>query len=155
MMEFDLSPFVGALPIQFGMPSDEVTALLGKPRSTGKGSLWGEKGEVVIGFDSQDLVDHFGFGPGELSLKFRGETLWTLSNFEDPNPILLKYDSSPVEHVGFLIFLKLGIQTTGFHDDEDETLDYGDKTISMFPKSGLQYCIDKGGIPDLRKYTSS
>jgi hypothetical protein len=60
------------------------------------------------------------------NIVFKGINLFALDA-----PVVLKklieFDSEPMEYLGFLVFLKLGIQLTGFCDDDDD-----DKAAALF-----------------------
>src|SRR4051812_27044790 len=117
MLRFAIRPFEGANPVLFGMPRVQVLEVLGPPAVAGKGSdSWGKSLEICIGYDA-GTVNHLGFSPGEFELRLLDDLLWAAGSKDDPNVVLLRHDPEPVERVGFLVFAKIGVTTTGFHDD--------------------------------------
>jgi hypothetical protein len=130
---FDLQSFVGALPLRFGMTPDEVRGILGQDCTESKHFLGGvclsyyRPGcDVSAGFDKDSgLASHFGLG--RLSaVRFRGldvfgdETAWQS---------IVRMSSDSHEWVGFIICCDLGLQLSGFHDDDISQL-----AISVFPE---------------------
>jgi len=127
-MRYEIEPYVGALPLRFGMPPDTVREIAGATRFSKKkpGSLR----EIYVGGaactfegapDRLALVE-VGFakdiGP---ALVYRGTAL-----FEGPRRAVLRRligdDAEVKEIAGFLVFLKLGIAMIGFHDGHEEDL---------------------------------
>src|SRR5215204_3303021 len=107
---FDIEPFVGALPVRFGMYRSEVHRLLGPPEAShaiwdgsGMTDYWNES-RINVGYDNDGAVKHVGFCPGGCELLLRGTPLWSLDEQPDPNPHLLRLDPTPVESVGILIY---------------------------------------------------
>jgi hypothetical protein len=153
MREFDLSPFVGAVPIAFGMTRDDVHAILDLPDACS--SIWDKSGtcdhwhasRMNVGYDNSGIVKHIGFGPGGVSLRILGSELWTDANQPDPNPTLLKLDPDPLERVGFLVFTRIGITTTGYHDGDDSQ-----RAITVYPRGTYDDFLKKATSPDLSQY---
>jgi hypothetical protein len=79
MRSFDIRPYLGALPIIFGMTRAEVHALVGVPHVSSPPTPWRgisdswEGGNPSIGYDEKETVTHIGFGPGDFSLGVRQE----------------------------------------------------------------------------------
>jgi hypothetical protein len=153
MQNFDIHPFVGALPIAFGMNRDNVHAILGSPDSTsttwnnsGSSDHWNASG-MNVGYDNSGIVDHVGFGPGRVSLRILGTELWTDDHQADPNSVLLQLDSEPLERVGFLFFTRLGVTTTGYHDDDEYQ-----RAITVYPRGKEDDFLKKATVPDLSRY---
>jgi hypothetical protein len=118
MVTFLIEPYVGVHPIKFGMAPAQVEEQLGKPDKSSQG-LFGarveERPDVAIGYCAEDGgVNEIVFSPGA-RLVFQGHDLFAA----DPLPILRQLDDSPFEWVGFIIFLKLGIRVSGFHDNDE------------------------------------
>ncbi len=136
-MRFDIQPYGGALPITFGMHQRDVHSILGPPETSIP--IWNKSGfaehyvggRYNIGYDNGWIVKHLGFGPASVELGIRGQMIWTLNDQPDPNPILLALDPEPLERVGFWIFVRIGVTTTGYHDD-----DPGQLAITVFPRNG-------------------
>ncbi len=81
---FNIEPFVGALPVRFGMHRTEVHRLLGPPEAshpiwdrTGTTDHWNES-RINVGYDNAGIVKHVGFGPGGFELSVCGTLLWSL-----------------------------------------------------------------------------
>jgi hypothetical protein len=153
MHSFDIHPFVGALPIQFGMPRIRVHELLGPPESTnpvwdGSGIIdyWHDS-RVNVGYDRAGTVNHIGFVPGEHELRFLGSVLWSAEQQPDPNPELLRRDAAPRESLGILVFPRLGITTTGYHDGDDNQ-----RALTAFPSGAWDQFLQDSTAPDLTKY---
>lgn len=116
LTHFDIRPGIGALPVTFGMHRDEVHELLGATDAT-KG-VWGGLG-YRIGYDDDSKVIHFGFGPGPVVLSVEGRPVWSAESHSDPNSAFLALDPKPVRRGDLLIFVQLGVQTSGYR--------YGDR----------------------------
>jgi hypothetical protein len=91
-LAFDIEPFVGALPVRFGMHRSEVHRLLGPPEAShptwdrsGITDYWNTS-RINIGYDNDRVVKHVGFCPGGCELSLRGTRLWSLEDRPDPNP---------------------------------------------------------------------
>jgi hypothetical protein len=128
-MAFDLIPYVGSLPIRFGMTPAEVREALGEPdsvTSNRKGERDERRGETNVryGSNNQNVVE-LAFGP-HVPVLYKGVSL-----FEDPRALatLARDDPAPVEVLGFLLFLGLGIALTGVHDRDPNQL-----AISVFER---------------------
>ena len=150
---FDVQPYVGAHPIVFGMGPAEVHALLGAPwreRSPtwggGFSDYWMEC-RINVGYGDDMAVKHVGFTPGRFSLSLSGSPLWSPADHPDPNPRLLQLDPDPVEHLGFLIFNRIGVTTTGYHDEDQD-----DRSIAVYPRGAWDMFLPKAVAPDLRRY---
>lgn len=129
---FELYPLIGAGKLKFGMTPEMVEHELGKPESTSKNF----KKERIDSFSFMStgyLVDshvlyHIGFGRQMTAITYQG------INFFQDNPDkvidqLMQYDNSPYLHLGFIVFLKLGLTLTGFHDGDTDQ-----KAITVFDK---------------------
>jgi len=151
--EFDIVPYIGALPIQFGMPAEDVHSLLGAPQRISK--LWDKSGfshswtdpDLNIGFTNSNVVNHIGFVPNGISVSLNGTVVWKANSSVDPNLVLLEYDANPRECVGFLVYLNLGITTTGFHDD-----DPSQNALCVFERGAYDNLLRKATTPDLTRY---
>jgi hypothetical protein len=134
-MRFDIQPYVGALPIRFGMARPEVHNLLGPPHRNVP--IWNGSGtsdhyrqeHFNVGYDNAGMVKHVGFAPAGVELLIQGQVIWTLTDQPDPNPILLALDPDPVESVGFWVFLRIGVTSTGYHDN-----DRSQRAVTVFPR---------------------
>src|SRR4051794_18517328 len=92
-------------------------------------------------------VNHVGFGPGDFSLLLDGSPLWSPQGHPDPNPSLLRPDPNPMEVLGFLVFDRVGVTTTGYHDDDENDL-----AITAYPRGAWDKFLKRGVAPDLSRY---
>src|SRR4051794_26118930 len=118
MILFYVEPFVGPLPLRFGMKEAEVAKLLGPPIRRDVGGLGGideSRPNLSIGYsDPEKELYGATFSPG-IKLFFHGEDL--LSH-KDPIEFLQKF-ASAFQAVGMVFFPELGIRLSGFHDGDD------------------------------------
>jgi hypothetical protein len=123
MMTFEIEPYVGVLPLRFGMTSNEVAAFLGAPlrrRHSFRGNSIEEFQTISVCYAQSDNgLNEVGFAP-ETHLFFRGQNLFSSS---DAIAYLRQFDPVPWLWVGFVVFLELGIQLSGFHDNDESQLE--------------------------------
>ena len=150
---FNIEPFVGALPVRFGMHRPEVHHMLGQPEAShpiwdrsGTIDYWNES-RINVGYDNAGIVRHVGFCPGGCELSVCGTLLWSLDEQPDPNPHLLRRDPAPVESVGILTYPALGISTSGYHDGDEAQLALTASSIGTWDDVGKD-----AEHPDLSKY---
>jgi hypothetical protein len=152
MVPFDIQPYVGGLPITFGMARATVHEVLGSPEDTyidGKDvtDYW-DSSNINIHYSKRGLVDHMGFSPGAFELRLLGTVLWSAKRHPDPNRQLLRQDPKPLESLGFLVFRQLGITTTGYHDDDEYQ-----RALTIFPRGRWDRQLkEHSKRPDLRRY---
>jgi hypothetical protein len=125
-IKFEIESFVGALPLRFGMSPDEVVSVIGEPRTRSTHLLGGLNLDyyapgldVSVGFDKESgLAAHFGFGRLS-SIRFKGFEV-----FDDPTAwqSIVRMSSDCHKWVGLLILCDLGIQLSGFHDNDPNQL---------------------------------
>jgi len=152
-VRFDIQPYVGALPITFGMHQRDVHRILGRPERSSP--IWNKSGfsehylggGYNVGYNNAWIVDHLGFGPGAVELAIQARLIWTLAEQSDPNPIFLTLDPEPVEFVGFWFFLRIGVTTTGYHDDDPNQL-----AITVFTRDSTTELLAKAKLADTSKY---
>ena len=150
---FDIRPHVGALPVTFGMHRDEVHRLLGPPETSF--AIWNKsgysegylRGVYNVGYDNDWMANHVGLGPGPIELSIDGRRIWSLDEQPDPNPILLTLDPAPVTTVGFWTYLRLGVTTGGYHDD-----DKNQRAITAFPPSRADSFMRRAVPADTSRY---
>jgi hypothetical protein len=151
MFSFTVKPFEGAAPVMFGQPRSEVLKILGPPSVSGKGSdSWGARLEINVGYGDDGAINHIGLSPGSFELTMNGRLLWNESSHNDPNCLLTLLDPEPLERLGFLVFTRLGVATTGFHDDDPSQY-----AITLFPRGAWDDELTKARNPDLTKYRRS
>jgi len=115
-LEFLIRPLKGIGDVEFGMNPTQVKSILGAAdsirRRAGKREEHRE-GMIVRYADDAGVVE-FAFYP-ESSLLMNDKDLF---RHDDPVGLLLSIDPSPMESLGFLVFLNIGVCITGFHDGE-------------------------------------
>ncbi len=152
-MRFDIQPYVGAIPISFGMTRAEVHRLLGPPETSqpvwdGSGvSEHYNRSRYNVGYTNAGVVDHVGFSPTGAELSLQGRPLWTAKGQPDPNPRLLALDPAPVEVVGFWFFLAVGVTTIGYHDDDPAQL-----AVCVFPRGKNADLLAQATPADTTRY---
>ena len=52
-----------------------------------------------------------------------------------------------MEVLGFLVFDRIGVTTTGYHDDDEDDL-----AITVYPRGAWNKFLKKGVAPDLSRY---
>ena len=156
MIDLDIQPYLGALPLEFGMPRAEIHALLGTPwrsmpiwNRTGITDYW-LQATLNAGFGVDGLLKHVGCAAGPFTLRLHGHVLWSPELHPDPNPALLRYDPAPVTALGFLVFPALGVTTTGFHDD-----DPAQEALTVFPRGAWDKHLAQATTPDLQRYRAT
>lgn len=118
MVEFDISPYQGALPITFWMTPSDVERLLGQAKCVDRNFLAErneDRDDLSIRYsDSDGKVAEIAFLPHAV-VRLHGHSL-----FDEPDlvSLLLSLDPKPLESHGFLIFLTLGLTIAGFHDND-------------------------------------
>jgi hypothetical protein len=134
MIAFTIEPNIGPLPLRFGMTPKDVEAILGAPdevSSSHFGSRAEQRKNLSLGYSKKDekLIQAV-FSPGS-KVMFQGKDLFRQ---RDPIALLRKIDSSPQLCVGFVVFPKLGIRFSGFHDDDDDQKAIGVTNSSYWDK---------------------
>jgi hypothetical protein len=150
---FDIQPYCGSLPIAFGMSRRDIHRLLGTPNSSHR--IWDNSGisdnyeatKICVGYDNDEIVNHVGFSPGGCALSILEQSIWTTDYQPDPNPLLLSLDSEPVEIVGYWLYLRIGVSSTGYHDD-----DPGQRALSVFPRNAKNELLDEAVLADTSRY---
>ncbi len=118
MTQFQFEPYVGTLPIRFGMTPAQVEQIVGPPAQVGQNFL-GERDEQRGGVNvrysktATSVVEVSLLPAMQLLLDSRD-----LFRERDPIQTILQYDPNPFEWVGFIIFLEIGLAITGYHDDD-------------------------------------
>jgi cation diffusion facilitator CzcD-associated flavoprotein CzcO len=123
---FEIRPYEGAGPIEFGMTQDQVVAVMGRPAMTRKtrgGDIELRFADCAVRLGPDSTVAEIGFSPRTQV------TVEGIDVFNDPGSLgkLLARDGEAMESVGIVVLLKLGIALSGFHDgDEDQ------KSVTLF-----------------------
>ncbi len=112
------TPYVSVGPIKFGMSREDVKNLLGRPIKTH--IVAGEKisefrENLIIDYAEDDeTVDEISCPPG-CNIVFHDRSIIQDGIIET----LSKFDEMPRELHGIVVFLKLGIAVSGYHDGDD------------------------------------
>lgn len=131
-MKLDIKPYLGVGDVRFGMKPDEVAKFLGPPDRIRTSTMLKERVELrsqnglQATFSRTDIgLIEIGFSPNILDLRFKD-----IKVFEDVYSEVLRRliseDGNPVEYLGTVVLLNLGISLA---KDDDE-----DKTLSVFAK---------------------
>jgi hypothetical protein len=131
---YEIKPYIGVGMLRFGMTKDEVNTFLGPPEEADVHPL-GEAYEdrfgssvLTIYSKSDNTLVQIGFSRWTQGVTFKNKDIFN----EDPGKVLeylIQEDGQPLESLGIIVLLNLGITLTGFHDDgEDE------RTITVFAK---------------------
>lgn len=133
----DIHSYSSVGTIKFGMSSDQVRALLGEPRRITTNRF----GEEVLAFDGMNVCVSPSTGVVEVTLLPEAQpTISDIAIFSSPWALrrLRSLDDQPLEVVGTIVFLKLGISVTGLHDGDDEQ-----RAVSAFVKGRWAVFQDK------------
>ena len=117
-MEFEFVPFVGALPITFGMTSAEVEKIIGPADDSDSFPIDDVVQEyrsprehrglpMKVLYDKHGKVAEVMFQRGGVILKYKNVNLFDQKNLID----FLSKDDDPEEMTGSVLFPKLGIST--------------------------------------------
>jgi hypothetical protein len=133
--EFDLKIYIGAGPLRFGMTRKQVEAVLGPPDKTKRTMFRNEaqefrrdNGMQTIYSAAEDTLVEISFY-GNQSVAFEAMDVFQTPGTEVISR-LSEADGKPLETVGILVFLNLGIAMTGFLQEDEP----GQKSISVFAK---------------------
>ena len=137
MTAFTFSPYVGPLPLHFGMTRREVKTILGPPDETvddETGLLVERRLNVNVGYSASDgRLKEVVFTP-DAELHYQGHNLF---HVDDLIGFLRKTDPKPQLFVGDVIFCELGIGLSGFHNNDESQ-----KAISLYSRGDLDDFID-------------
>ena len=112
---FEIIPYIGALPIKFGMSINEVKKLIGDPISIEHdelGSLFSYQNYNVM-FSLKNEVEEIGFTALIKSVTFKDKKIFGVESNTNPYTFFKKHDK-PITSDGAVVFLKLGISLTGY-----------------------------------------
>jgi len=132
-MKFEIIPYVGALPLKFGMTNTEIAAIIGLPRvkmQNRKGEPDHDHGFCAVGYDKITFrANFFGFSPPS-DICYKKVPIF---NNPDAFQFLISEDGQPLEFVGFILLLNLGISLSGFHDNDEAQL-----AVNIFEKGRFE-----------------
>ncbi len=152
---FDIKPYWGAGPLRLGMSRKQVEAVLGPPDKTRSTTFFNE----TIEFRCESALQTVYSAEGALvEISFgravEGVTINDLDVFKTPGreviERLVKADGRPLEIVGIIVFLNLGISMTGFLQDDEP----GQKAIGVFAKGRFDTKLEKMRPYKLKKNRS-
>ncbi len=130
-MNLEITPYVGASPLNFGITEADAIEILGVPSSRAKNSF--PPGFVLdycgaaLAFDTKGRLTQMGFDK-----HFCGALTYSNINlFQDDDALrkLLQLDHEVYLWVGFVMLMGLGIRLGGFHEPADEG-----RTVSIFER---------------------
>ncbi len=129
MITFDICPFVGAGPLNFGMRPEQVELILGLPRLSRKNPI-GETEQryesVVARYDPHDhTLCEISF-TSKSDVRFCG-----VSVFDDRTGLekMFSIEDGAVEALGFIVFPHLGIALADFFSEQES-----DRAITVYAR---------------------
>jgi hypothetical protein len=135
---FEIHPNQGAGSLSFGDSPANTIRKVGQPRKEGKtpgGRFEQRFDDFALRFTGSPLqLTEMTFWPNA-DLRWRGRSL-----FGDPSTFraVLADDGNPLEDVGFVMAMRLGIAFTGFHDNDQTQL-----AVTVFaPGTWDHLCLD-------------
>jgi hypothetical protein len=126
-MDLSITPYTGVGPLRLGLAPEEIHAVLGAPRvRRPQGSKLREMYADGIACTYEGAPDRLGlveigFAKAVRELDYAGVRLFQVPRQEALRR-LVQDDPDVAEALGFLIFLRLGIATNGFHTAQEEDL---------------------------------
>jgi hypothetical protein len=142
---FEIIPFAGVGELAFGMTPKEAAAILGAPLSGdisrnyhGERVEYRFRADMVMSYNKEaDTAVEFGFGPAVKGLSYMGQGLFLMPELHALR-WLMNEDGAPYVCAGFVIFPKLGVSLTGFHDNDSD-----EKAIAVSQKGGLDGVLSR------------
>ena len=151
---FRLVPLEGVLPVHLEMDRHRVSAEVGEPdrttvsRQSGLPVEYRFRNTLSVRYCKDGKVKQIGVVPGCNELYLGDKLLWSQRHTLDPNQPLLLADPSPIEVNGFLVFPRLRVTTTGFHDG-----DRSQRALTVFRPGLWDEAIQMSGRkPNLARY---
>lgn len=150
---FEIAPYEGAGQIKFRASQQDVEGVLGPPESfyrtdypprMGLSPIYEaryDSSNINIAYDLDYKLNYICFSqhrtPFQGTVSFRG-----INIFVDNNAFLrlLEHDSNPLEWVGFIFLMELGMRLEGFHSASESGL-----IVSLFERGRYD--------PKLQKFT--
>lgn len=123
-------PYISVGPIRFGMSIEEIQKILGEPKKTIKSPMQQvrEVRENLIIFYSvkNQTVEEISCSPG-INVYYHNKNI-----IQDNILFYLKqFDNDPYEGIGTIVFFKLGVATSGYHNNDESQ-----KNVTFF-KQGV------------------
>ena len=139
---FVIVPYQSVGPIRFGMSSAELVQAVGAPtnsRENSSGELSFQYPAFSVRLSAKDqTVAEAGFSSANDVRLGDVNIFGSITAFEK----LAELDGNPLEYLGFIVLLNLGITMTGFHDD-----DPSDRAVTVFARGRWDDLR-----PDLKEY---
>ena len=150
---FEISPYEGAGLVKFRTSRQEVEGVLGPaesfhrieyPPRMGLSPIYEAQygsSNINLAYDLDYKLNYICFTkhrtPFKGTVSFRGINIFA----DDAFHRLLEHDSEPLEWVGFIFLMKLGMRLEGFHADSDSGL-----IVSLFERG--RYDHNSASSPD-------
>lgn len=133
LTSFELIPYIGTDLVKFGFNSKDVENYLGPVESIARdsnGQLVEFRSYMNVAYSAEEHlgVNHIGFGRQMKNVYLLGINIFEESPLDVLRGISAN-DPHPMEYMGFIFFLKLGLSLTGFHD-----ADTAQRAASVFPR---------------------
>ena len=125
------NPYIGAGPFKFEATPEEIQLNFQDKPKISKDYLGNRRDDFgAIGFcyDENDKLSEICIPPEGVSIYLDTQCLIGDSSVKTLE-LLLKKDPNPLDVTGFLVFLKLGVNITGFHDNNESQ-----KSFNIFKK---------------------
>jgi hypothetical protein len=116
--------------------------------NSGTAEFWSDS-RVTVGHNRDDITNQIAFRPGKFELWINGSEIWSPSEHPDPNPLLLRFDLAPWETPGFLIFRRIGVAKTGYHDDDEYQ-----RSLGVYAPGAWDEPLLNASVADLSRYRS-
>jgi len=139
---FEIAPYEGAGQIKFRTSREDVEDVLGSPESfyrtdypprMGLSPIYEaryDSSNINLAYDLDYKLNYICFNqhrtPFQGTVSFRGINIFV---DEDALSRLLEHDSEPLEWVGFIFLMELGMRLEGFHADSESGL-----IVSLFER---------------------
>ncbi len=147
MDQFDIQPYVGVGLLKFGMKREEVEKILGQSDdseeniSSNEIEEFREENSLQLTYSgpNRELIEISLYAYANIpNVKFGDIDIFKIDG-EEAMKYLIEADGNPLEIVGIVILLNLGISLGGFmHDDEP-----GEKNITAFAKGRMNKYLDR------------
>lgn len=149
--DFEIAPYEGAGQLKFGASREDVEGILAPPESFYRTDYPARMGLIPIfearydssninlAYDLESKLNYICFTqhptPFQGAVTFRG-----INIFVDDNAFLrlLEHDPDPLEWVGFIFLMKLGMRLEGFHAPSDSGL-----IVSLFERGRYDSKLSK------------
>lgn len=138
-MELTFEPYIGAGPFNFDATPNEVQLNFKDEPNTSKDYLGNRRedyGSLGFCYDENDRLSEICFPSKGIFLFLDTQCLLGETKAQTLD-LLLKKDPNPLEVSGFLVFLKIGVNITGYHDKNKTQ-----KSFNIFRKGWWDDMLD-------------